>query len=209
MAIAVLPTLAPPKPAVGLAVAQVWPQLRMWTSDEFHQLSDMGWFEGQNVILIEGEILQMPAPNPPHDMALTLADYILKVIFAVGFTVRVQMGLALRQATDPIPDIAVVSGSPRDFVQHPNTASLIVEVSDSTVDYDTTDKASLYAADQIADYWVINLPANRLEIRRNPIPDAAARHGWRYADVSFHSGGDVVSPLAAPLAQVRVADVLP
>jgi Uma2 family endonuclease len=169
----------------------------------------MGWFEGENVILIDGEILQIPAPNPPHDMALTLADYALKAIFAIGFTVRVQMGLALRQATDPIPDIAVVSGSPRDYVKHPSTALLIVEVSDSTMDYDTTDKASLYAAAQIADYWVINLTANRLEIRRNPIPDPAERFGWRYADVSLHTTGDIVSALAAPNAQVRVADLLP
>src|SRR5712671_3980348 len=125
MATAVLPAPAPAKPAP--AGTQVWPQLRTWTSDEFHQLGDMGWFEGENVILIDGEILQMPAPNPPHDMVLTLTAYVLKAIFAVGFTVRVQMGLALRQATDPIPDIAVVSGSPRDYVQYPNTALLIVE----------------------------------------------------------------------------------
>src|SRR5207245_2400839 len=128
------------------------PRRRPWTCDEFHQMWNLGWFEGQAVILVEGEILQMPAPNPPHDMSTSLADYVLKVVFAAGFTVRVQMGLVLGQTSDPIPDLAVVVGSPRDYLKHPTTAVLVVEVSDSTLAYDRHEKASLYAAGGIQDY---------------------------------------------------------
>ena len=87
--------------------------------------------------------------------------------------------------------------------------SLIVEVSDSSLKYDQHDKASLFAAAGIADYWNINLIDRRLEIRRRPVADATQPFGFAYADVTLHGPNDVVSPLAAPTAQIRVADLLP
>src|SRR5437764_6346699 len=104
-----------------------------WTCEEFHQLWDDGYFEGQNVILVDGELLHMPAPKAPHTTAVGLADYLLKQIFAAGYWVRVQMALELGQATDPIPDLAVVSGSPRDYSSHPTSALLVIEVADSSL----------------------------------------------------------------------------
>ncbi len=170
---------------------------------------NFGWFEGQSVILVEGEILQRPAPNPPHDMSTSLADYALKAVFAAGFTVRVQMGLVLGQTSDPIPDIAVVAGSPRAYVKHPTTALLVVEVSESTLAYDRLEKASLFAAGGIADYWIINLVDRQVEVRRRPVPDAAQPFGFSYADLTIHRAPDGITPLAAPNAVIAVADLLP
>jgi Uma2 family endonuclease len=169
----------------------------------------MGWFEGQAVILVDGVILHMPPPNPPHDMATTLADYVLKATFTVGFTVRVQMGLVLGQTTDPVPDVAVVTGSPRDYVKHPTTAVLVVEVSDSTLAYDRHDKASLYAAAGILDYWVINLVDHQVEVHRQPQKDVSQPFGFGYADVRLYRPPDMIQPLAASAANISVADLLP
>lgn len=182
---------------------------RRWTCDEFHQLSDEGWFEGERVILVDGEVIEMPAPNPPHDMAVGLTDYLLKGLFGAGYWVRVQTGLPLGQATDPVPDIAVVPGSPRSYPQHPSAALLVVEISDTSLAYDTTAKANLYAAGGIADYWVVDLVNRRLLIFRDPLADATQPFGHRYATVLTTTPGNSASPLALPAATVRVDDLLP
>jgi Uma2 family endonuclease len=181
-----------------------------WTCDEFHAVCDGGLFEGRNVILVDGELLEMPAPNPPHNTAVSLADYLFKAMFAVGHVVRVQMGMELGQTTDPVPDLAVVAGDVRTYATvQPRTAVLVVEVSDSTLAYDTGDKANLYAAAGIADYWVIDVAHGRLVVFRDPRPDAGQPHGATYFRQSFLGRGDSVAPLASPNTPVRVDDLLP
>jgi Uma2 family endonuclease len=185
------------------------PPVKKWSAAEFHRLGDAGLFEGQNLILVDGEFLEMPPPNPPHDMALILLDTVLRACFPTGHVFRTQMSLVLGQTTDPVPDYAVVAGSARDFVQKPTTAVLVVEVADSSLDYDTGDKVSLYAAAGIADYWVVDLVNHRLIVMRDPVTDAAARHGSRYSSVNAFVAGQRVAPMAAPASAVAVADVLP
>jgi Uma2 family endonuclease len=181
-----------------------------WTCDDFHDVCDAGVFEGRNVILVDGELLEMPAPNPPHNTALTLADYLFKSVFQPGFVVRVQMALELGQTTDPVPDLAVVRGDPRTFAAvQPTTAELVVEVSDSTLAYDTGDKANLYAAGGIADYWVVDLVHDRLVVFRDPRPDPGQPHGHTYFRQVVLGRGGAMAPLAAPAAAVAVADLLP
>lgn len=185
------------------------PKRIRWTCDAFHDVCDAGVFEGRNVILVEGEILEMPAPNPPHDTALGLADYKLKQFFGPAFWVRVQMGIVFGLRTDPVPDIAVVTGSPRDYTTHPRTAVLIVEVSDSSLSYDRTEKASLYAAAGIADYWVVDVVGRKVEVFRSPRPDVSQPSGAGYASVTAFGLGDVLVPLAGSGANVPVAELLP
>lgn len=201
MSVAILP---PP-----IAPVQLRPRSKRWTAAEFHRVSDTGVFEGQNLILIDGEVLQTPSPNPPHDMALILLDAVLRACFPTGHVFRTQMSLVLGQITDPVPDYAVVAGSARDFVQKPTTAVLVAEVSDSSLDYDTRDKASLYASAAIADYWVVDLVNRQLVVMRDPIVDATHRFGFRYATVTTLAVGQRASPLAAPAASVAVADLMP
>jgi Uma2 family endonuclease len=185
------------------------PPVKKWSAAEFHRLGDAGLFEGQNLILVDGEFLEMPPPNPPHDMALLLLDALIRTCFPTGFTVRTQMSLVLGRTTDPLPDLAVVTGSPRDYAQKPTTAVLVAEVADSSLDYDTGDKACLYAAAGIADYWVVDLVNRRLVVMRDPTADAGRVYGFGYATVTAVPVGQGVSPLAAPAATVAVADLMP
>jgi Uma2 family endonuclease len=186
------------------------PQTKKWTCKEFHQLGDMGWFEGKRAILINGEILEMPGPKPPHAMSVVLVETALRAAFGPGFFVRPQLPLVLGQSTDPEPDAAVIEGSPRDFpIDHPTTAALAAEISDTTLSFDLGEKASLYAAGGIADYWVVDLNNRQLIVHRNPVRDPNQLHGWAYADVTAHAPGTIVNPPAAPTASVAVADLLP
>ena len=185
------------------------PAPHRWTCEEFHNIGDSGMLEGRSVILVDGEILDMPNPNPPHATATTLADYALKDLFRVGHFVRVQTGLPTTENTDPAPDLAVIAGSPRDFAMtHPRTAVLVVEVSDSSFDYDVGVKSNLYAAAGILDYWVIDVNGRQLIVFRDPIPDAAAPRGFRYDTMQVLNVGDTIIPLAAQTA-IAVADLLP
>ena len=155
---------------------QVIPTPRRWTVAEFDHLIDSGAFGPEERLeLIEGELIPKRSQYPPHATALTLSISELIRVFTAGFVVRIQMPVTLGEnpGNRPEPDIAVVTGSARDYTaQHPTTAALLVEISDSTLLYDRTTKASLYARAGMAELWVLNLPDRLLEVFREPTPMA-------------------------------------
>ena len=109
------------------------------------------------------------------------------------------MPLRLGEITEPEPDVAVIAGSIRDYTDaHPSTAALVIEVADTSLAYDRTTKASLYAKAGIAEYWIINLNNRQLEVYRSPRVDATQRYGFRYADITIYSATECVAPLAMP-----------
>ena len=120
------------------------------------------------------------------------------------------MPLALGQSPDPVPDLAVLTGSVRDYVAtQPTTAVLVVEVADTSLATDRGEKAQLYAAAGIADYWVVDLNSRLVIVHRDPQPDPASPSGAAYRAVTPLTPGQTVSPRAAPQAAVNVGDLLP
>jgi Uma2 family endonuclease len=162
------------------------------------------------VELIEGEIVEVPPQLGPLTTGVYLAHEALRAIFGVGFLVRVQAPLALGLHSQPEPDVAVVVGSPRDFVQgHPTSAALVVEVSDSTLSYDRDTKGSLYAAAGISEYWILNVVDRLLEMYRDPsaLPGAQYEFGYRTRVIALP--GEFVDAPAGASAHVAVDDLLP
>jgi hypothetical protein len=70
-------------------------------------------------------------------------------------------------------------------------------------------KAGLYARARIADYWVINLVDDVLEVYREPVRAPSPGVGWKYGRVQLLKRGATVSPLAVPRRRIRVATLLP
>lgn len=206
------PTAPPAPPAAQADPFAHLPPVRplRWTREEYYQMSEAGVFTGKRVMLIDGEVLAMVPQNEPHANGITATAYCLATAFdPSAVTFRQQSPLDLGQTSDPEPDVAVVTGNPlRRPNSRPTTALLVVEVSDRSLAYDTGDKASLYAAGGIADYWVLDLVHRRLLVFRDPRPDTAARFGHSYHAVTTHVPGDTVAPLAAAGAAVNVADLL-
>jgi hypothetical protein len=62
---------------------------------------------------------------------------------------------------------------------------------------------------RIADYWIVNIPDNQLEIYRDPVADPTQPFGFRYDSRTILVPGDFVAPLALPSGRVAVADLLP
>ncbi len=185
------------------------PRNLLWTVDQFHYIGDLGMFEGRRAMLIDGIVVEEGPMNPPHAIAATKTQDAVRDVFGKGFHVRVAKPLVLSQTTDPEPDVAAVLGKPGDYTDHPTTALLVVEVSDSSLRYDTTTKLSLYAAGGIADYWVVDVTGRQLLVFRDPQPDAAQSHGHGYATHLLLGPTDTVAPLAAPTGVLRVSDLLP
>jgi Uma2 family endonuclease len=182
---------------------------KRWTVGEFHLLCGLPEFESSKMILVDGEILDMPKPNPPHDIGAGQTEEALRDSFGAGFWVRVQMALVFGLATDPMPDLAVVPGPRRKYTTHPASASLVAEVSESSLAYDLGDKSNLYAAGGIPEYWVVDLNNRCLHVFREPAPDAAEPFGFRYQTQTTLARTDTVTPLHAPQAAIAVADLLP
>lgn len=173
-------------------------------------MGDLGLFERMKLILVDGEILEMPMPNPPHDVALAKTHDWLRTAFGSGFWVRPQMGLVFGINTDPGPDLAVVVGGYDDYRDHhPTTALLIAEIANSSLAYDTGDKASLYAAAGIPDYWVVDLENRRVIVFRDPQTDAAMKYGHGYASATAYGPSNSFSPLSVSTAKVTAAELLP
>jgi Uma2 family endonuclease len=196
-------------PHIATRVPSGPPRNMLWTVDQFHYLGDLGMFEGRRAWLVDGVIVEEGPMNPPHAIAATKTEDTIRDAVGKGYHVRVAKPLVLAQATDPEPDVAVVTGKPGDYTSHPTTASLVVEVSDSSLRYDMTVKVGVYAAGGIADYWVVDVNGRELHVFRDPRPDAAHPQGHSYGTHLTFGPNDTVSPLSAPNASVRVADLLP
>ena len=193
------------------AEAEWTPPPFRWTRERFHQAGEAQAFEGQRVILVEGEILVMPPVGDLHRGVVTLASEVFRSVFGPGFFVSEEKPFSVGKATDPQPDIAIVAGSIREYLYKGLTnAALIVEVSDSTLAYDRSGKASLYASAGVADYWIINIDRHpaQIEVHRHPVPDETQRHGFGYAQRTIHKTGEIIQPLAAP-KPVAVSLLLP
>lgn len=142
-----------------------------------------------------------------HATAVRLAEDALRAVFGTGFDVRVQLPLALDPDSEPEPDLAVVTGSPRDYLDtHPQTAVLIVEVADTTLSYDRERKTCRYAKAG-TEYWIINLLEGYLEIYRHPV--IVSSSSIAYQSHSAASSSDTISPLVAPDMSLAVAELLP
>src|SRR5262249_44766532 len=98
----------------------------------------------------------------------------------------------------------------RDYLtDHPSTAGLIVEVSDSSLRLDRRFKTALYARANIHEYWIVNLVDGSLEVHREPQPSPDASLGAVFRSVETLRPPATVTPLAAPGVTIPVADLLP
>ena len=104
----------------------------------------------------------------------------------------------------------MVPGRPRHYLHaHPSRPVLIVEVADTSLALDRLRKGGLYARAGVTDYWVVNLIDEVLEVYREPVRAPSGHGDWKYDSVRLLRRNAVVTPLAAPRARIRVAQILP
>ena len=183
-------------------MATVDPQVKSWTRDEYDRMGDAGLFIDQRVELIDGEILMMSPLKAAHAIAAQLTANALRKVLGEAFCVRVQLPLSISDDSEPEPDIAIVPGTPRDYPEHPTTALLVIEISDTTLSFDRGRKSALYAESGIPEYWIVNLIDSQVEVHRDPA-------AGKYQTIKAVDPNEDVPSLAIPTASIRVADLLP
>jgi Uma2 family endonuclease len=186
------------------------PQPHRWSAVEFNHMGELGWFEGHRAFLLDGIVLENGPMDTPHAVALGLVEHAIRTAFGPGWWLRGQSPLHVDEYNDPFPDCAVVPGSPRDYLaKQPTTAALVVEISDSSLNIDITEKAECYASAGVPDYWVLDLNGRRLLVFRDPTPLPAGLGATAYRTQRALAPTDHVSPLAVPHVSILVSDLLP
>ncbi len=147
-------------------------QVRPLTTDEYHQMIETGIIhEGEHIELISGQVLNMAAKGTRHTLcARTLFKQLLNLI-GDRSDVQSQDPITLPNNSEPDPDVIVARLRSDNYANsHPAPVDIIllIEVADSSLDFDRNTKAPLYAAAGISEYWIVNLIDNRLEIYSQP-----------------------------------------
>lgn len=196
MTTATLISPAPPTAPAPSAVPAPW----RWSRADYYRLGELGFFDGKRVELIRGEILAMSPMGSRHAFHVLLVAERLRGLAGRGCHVRTQVPLNLGDS-EPEPDVAVVAGTLHDFIDaHPTTALLVVEMAETSLAYDLTTKAQLYAAAGVPDYWVLDLAARRLHRFTGPTPA-----GYQAQAVL----GEAESVTLLTGGQIGVSEVLP
>jgi Uma2 family endonuclease len=149
----------PPVPVIRFSVAQ------------YHRLIDQGYFNDDDRFeLLEGWIVPKMTRNPPHDVAIDLATDVLRNLTPRGWRVRGQSAVTTAES-EPEPDLAVVRGDARDYVERhpgPGDMALVVEVADSSLGRDRGIKKRIYARAGVPVYWIVNLAERIVEVYTDP-----------------------------------------
>lgn len=178
-----------------------------WTRHQCDAIVDAGILHGRYE-LVDGEILTKMGQKPLHAAVIQLLTAWLAQGFGVQF-VRIQLTIDVSESSplydEPEPDAAVTAQPATAYIsRHPGPADLLllVEVADSTVRFDLSKKAALYARAGIQDYWVLDLPGRVVYVHRQPAEEG-------FAEIVVYSANERIAPLARPEAAVMVSDLLP
>jgi Uma2 family endonuclease len=186
-------------------------EARRWTRVEYERLIELCVFEpGEHVELIDGLLLVREPQGSRHAAAIRRVLAALHGALGEQWQIDSQLPIALDDASEPEPDVAVVPRDPGAYRDaHPSRPLLVVEIAEGSYRIDHDYKASLYARAGIAEYWIVDLPHDALEVHRQPEAAPDAPCGWRYAHVDTLRPPATVEPLIAPLRPLRVANLLP
>ncbi len=158
-------------------------RVRRLRRTEYDALVAAGAFEGEPLELIRGVIVRMSPQGAPHAAPIVLLNDLLVRALGDRAYVRVQLPLAGPDESEPEPDLAVVARE-LGFEDHPSEASLVIEVARTSQDYDRDVKAPLYAEMGVPEYWLVDVVAKTVEVRRDPIDGV-------YRDVVVVTAGEV------------------
>jgi Uma2 family endonuclease len=113
----------------------------------------------------------MMTKGNPHDYSLGAVAEELRRLTPTDWILREDKSLQLGRYSRPEPDVAIVRGPRRQYhnrTPHARETALVVEVSQSTYNYDRGEKWRAYAAARIPIYWIVNLEKSQIEVYRDP-----------------------------------------
>lgn len=156
--------------------------------------------EDARVELIAGELIEMSPKGARHEI---VKDHLNRHWFKAApeaWWVACDTPLKLTDHYTPEPDVMVRRAGTRLPDIAPQDLAVVVEIANSSLSYDLTTKAHLYAAFGVPEYWVIDTKTGVTHIHANPTSDG-------YAQIAQHIAAETLSPQKVPELSLRIADV--
>jgi Uma2 family endonuclease len=180
------------------------PPRKHWTRAECDAFEAAGLFADQHLELVEGELINKMGKKRNHVNTATIVAAWLSEVFGPEFVnheAPIDVAPEDNPTSEPEPDIIVLARRSREFQSNPRPTDirLLVEISETTLGFDLTTKAGLYASAGIPEYWVFDILERRLIVHRHPL-------AGRYESVTMYSQHESVAPLAAPGIDLLVGD---
>lgn len=174
---------------------------RLFTVNDYYRMGEVGIFKrGERIELIGGEIIAMSPAGRHHEVLRSeLLIYWLRRC-PPQLKVASESSLRLSDAYEPVPDLYIF---PADLVTpdvRGDTVLLVVEIADSSLAYDSTTKATVYAAHGVREYWVIDAKMRTVTVHRRPEAN-------EYAETFKVAAEETASPECAPELAVRLAEL--
>lgn len=180
--------------------------VRRFTPAEFLALVEVGILTSSDrVELLDGVIIEMAPIGDPHAGTVDIYTEMLPSGVDQGTLLRVQGPLALDEHSRLYPDLMLLRRQAdyyRSTPPAPEDVLLLIEVADSSVDYDRYEKLPRYAQAGIPEVWITVLPEQVIEAYTEPA-------GGRYTQMRTFRPGDTFAPGCFPDIALSVDDVLP
>ncbi len=168
---------------------------RHFNVTEYYRMAAAGVFsEDDRVELIEGEIVEMNPIGSRHAACVGRLTEFLGQLVNREAIVWIQNPVQVNDYSEPLPDVALLTRRDDFYAQanpQPSDVLLIIEVADSSVEYDRDIKIPLYAAAAIPEVWLVNLPKETIEIYTQPIGDA-------YREIRIVKRGESITSKSVP-----------
>ncbi|MBI4419794.1 MAG: Uma2 family endonuclease [Gemmatimonadetes bacterium] len=176
-----------------------------FTVADYHRLAECGIFgEDDRVELIGGQVVAMTPIGRRHARCVKFLNDTLSRLVGDAGIVSVQDPILLDDESEPQPDVALLKRR-ADFYgsRHPGPPDilLVIEVADTSADYDRDVKIPLYARSGIYETWLADLEADAIDVHREPAGDG-------YANVRRRGRGNTLTPLHFPGLTLRVDEIL-
>ncbi len=179
---------------------------RLFNVDEFHQMAEAGVFgEVDRLELLDGEIVQMTPIGSRHAACVARLSDLFWEKCRANAIVNVQNPLVLHEGTELYPDITLLKRRADFYSQslpQPGDVLLVVEVADTTGNYDRGVKVPRYARAGIPEVWVVDLRERAVDVYRQPSGDLYREQG------RLQPGDSLEIPLVLRGQAVGVDDVL-
>jgi Uma2 family endonuclease len=180
------------------------PMRLRFTVDEFYKMFELGFIKDyEHAEIIDGELIKKMSIGDLHAAIVDFLNEFFVRNVSQKIRVRVKNPVRLTDYSEPEPDLALTDLTKYDGRRHPRPEEilLIVEVSDSTLDYDRNRKLPLYAEAGIPEVWLVNVQNETIEIHTQP-------RGGVYSLIRVLRRGDTVRSESVPNLQIEVDKIL-
>jgi Uma2 family endonuclease len=159
--------------------------------------------EDDRVELLDGEVRVMSPIGPIHAAIVKRLNALLNRLLPDTVILSVQDPIQLNDSSEPQPDLAILHYRDDFYAQaHPvaDDVLLVIEVADTTVDYDRDEKLPRYAQANIAEAWLIDV--NNFTIEQYVQP----RNG-KYLLKKLVERGDIINAQSIAPLQLAIDDI--